>query len=538
MKKFILIVLLTVMILSVSVAQNELTNTPRKTVETHLKYLQPDNYSPEIAASTLNTNSDLATRKDLAIKLKKIYDINGYYIRIDDIPNSHDFKDSITGKSKYIPVDELPEIYLTKVGNQWLYSKETVENISAIYNETFTFSLSTYKEYIPDSLKQRFLTVQIWKYIGLFVLLIVSLILYRIAAWIIGFFLIRVLKKILKNSTIIDKYIDPISNQISVLIVLFFVSILLPVLELPIQLSRWVSLLLSAAVPITLTIIAYRTSDLLADFYGAIATKTQNEVDDQLLPLVKKVLKLVIIILGLLYLLSVLGIEITPILAGASIGGLAVALAAQDTLKNFFGSITIYTDSPFEVGDWIAFDDGEGVVEEIRLRSTRIRTFHNSVISIPNGSLADKKIDNMGRRRFRRFRTTIGVTYDTPAELLEAYVEGLRKIVEAHPRTISSPNEIHVNELGSSSINILVYVFFEVKDWSEELKARQNFILESIRLAKELNVRFAFPTTTVHLEEMPGQEPLTPNYNEESQEFFNKADKFVSKRRDKYKRDF
>jgi len=538
MKNFIIIVLLTVFISSVSDAQNELTNTPRKTVETHLKYLQPDNYSPEVAASTLNSNSDLATRKDLAIKLKKIYDINGYYIRIDEIPNSHDFKDSITSKSKYIPVDELPEIYLTKVGNKWLYSKETVENISAIYNETVTFSLSSYKEYIPASLKKRFLTVQIWKYIGLFVLLIISLVLYRIAAWIIGFFLIRVLKKIMKNSTIIDQYIDPISNQVSVLIVLFFVSILLPVLELPIQLSRWVTLLLSAVVPITLTIIAYRTSDLLADFYGAIASKTQNEVDDQLIPLVKKVIKLVIIVLGLLYLLSVLGIEITPILAGASIGGLAVALAAQDTLKNFFGSITIYTDSPFEVGDWIAFDDGEGVVEEIRLRSTRIRTFHNSVISIPNGSLADKKIDNMGRRRFRRFRTTIGVTYDTPAELLEAYVEGLRKIVEAHPRTISSPNEIHVNELGSSSINILVYVFFEVKDWSEELKARQNFILESIRLAKELNVRFAFPTTTVHLEEMPGQEPLTPKYNEESQEFFSKADKFVSKRRDKYKRDF
>jgi MscS family membrane protein len=81
-------------------------------------------------------------------------------------------------------------------------------------------------------------------------------------------------------------------------------------------------------------------------------------------------------------------------------------------------------------------------------------------------------------------------------------------------------------------------VFFEVQDWSEELKARQNFILEAIRLAKELNVRFAFPTTTVHLEEMPGQEPLTPTYNEDEQEFLNKANKFVSKRKDKYNKDF
>lgn len=538
MKSLIKYLVLFLIILSNSFSQSKLTETPRMSVETHLKYLQPDNFKPEISAQTLNSNKNISEQKELAIKLKKIYDIKGYYIQIEEIPNESDYVDTNSNKNKFIPVPELPEIYLEKVGTKWLYSKETVSIIPTIYNDTVTFSLSTYKEYIPDALKKRFLTVQLWKFIGLFILIILSIIIYRIFAWIIGYFLIRILKKLLKNSSIIDNYIDPISNQISVLVVLLFISILLPVLELPIQVSRWVNLILSAIVPVTLTIIAYRTSDLLADFYGVIASKTQNEVDDQLIPLVKKVIKLIIIVLGLLYLLSVLGIEITPILAGASIGGLAVALAAQDTLKNFFGSITIYTDSPFEVGDWIAFDNGEGVVEEIRLRSTRIRTFHNSVISIPNGTLADKKIDNMGRRRFRRFRTTIGVTYDTPPELLEAYVEGLRKIVDAHPRTISNPNEVYVNELGPSSINILVYVFFEVKDWSEELKARQNFILEAIRLAKELNVRFAFPTTTVHLEEMPGQEPLTPKYKEDGEEFFNKANRFVTKRKDKYDKDF
>ena len=236
--------------------------------------------------------------------------------------------------------------------------------------------------------------------------------------------------------------------------------------------------------------------------------------------------------------MSVLGVEITPLLAGASVGGLALALAAQDTLKNFFGSITIYTDSPFEIGDWIVFDGGEGVVEEIRVRSTRIRTFHNSVISVPNGILADLKIDNMGRRRFRRFRSQIGLTYDTPPDLIDAYITGLREIVKEHPKTKNDPYEIHLNEFGTSSLNILVYIFFEVENWSQELKARQEFMLEAIRLAKELNVRFAFPTSTLHIEEMPGEQSLTPSYSDNRETFFNKAITYVTGRKSKYKEEF
>ncbi|MCB0701564.1 MAG: mechanosensitive ion channel family protein [Candidatus Kapaibacterium sp.] len=540
MKNFILITLFLLLNLSLlSQNRDELTSNPRKTIETHLKYLQQDNYRPELSALTLNIAiSGNKKSEELAKKLKRILDERGLYVVIDNIPDNANYKDKIRNESVFIPFKSVPEIYLRKVDGNWLYSKETVNNIEDLYSETFPLENYSFKNYIPDSLKPKFLGMAIWKYFGLLIFLLLSLVLYRIVSWIIGYFLIKILRKILNNSSVIVNYINPISNPISFLIVISIVSFFLPLLEIPIQFNVWVSNIIKVLYPITLTMIIYRSSDLIADFYSLLAAKTETTVDDNLIPLVRKVIKIIIVILGLLYSLSVLGVEITPLLAGASVGGLALALAAQDTLKNFFGSITIYTDSPFEIGDWIVFDGGEGVVEEIRVRSTRIRTFHNSVISVPNGILADLKIDNMGRRRFRRFRSQIGLTYDTPPDLIDAYITGLREIVKEHPKTKNDPYEIHLNEFGTSSLNILVYIFFEVENWSQELKARQEFMLEAIRLAKELNVRFAFPTSTLHIEEMPGEQSLTPSYSDNRETFFNKAITYVTGRKSKYKEEF
>lgn len=536
------IVIATFLLLSVGLsAQNvgELTLSPRKTMETHLKYLQRDNYKPEIAARTLNIrNSGDKNSQELAIKLKKVLDARGLFVIIEDIPDNPNYKDKTQNKFIFTPFKSVPEIYLRKIDKNWLYSKETVENITDLYSETFPMEALGFKKHIPDSMKSRVMGMAIWKYAGFLIFIVIALIIYKIVSWIIGYFLVKVLRKVFKNSPVILKYIDPISNPISFLIVISMLSAFLPLLEIPISFNVWVANIVKALFPITITLIVYRSSDLIADFYSVLASKTETTVDDQLIPLVQKVIKIIIVILGLLYVLSELGIEITPLLAGASVGGLALALAAQDTLKNFFGSITIYTDSPFEVGDWIVFDGGEGVVEEIRVRSTRIRTFHNSVISVPNGILADLKIDNMGRRRFRRFRTQIGLTYDTPPDLIDAYITGLREIVKEHPKTKNDPYEISLNDFGPSSLNILVYIFFEVDNWSQELKARQEFMLESIRLANELNVRFAFPTTTLHVEEMPGTESLTPKYTDNRETFFNKATAFVSSRKNKYKDEF
>jgi MscS family membrane protein len=186
------------------------------------------------------------------------------------------------------------------------------------------------------------------------------------------------------------------------------------------------------------------------------------------------------------------------------IAGLGVSLAAKDTISNLFGSLTVLLDRPFRIGDWVNIDNGiEGTVEEVGLRSCRIRTFYNSLITIPNGMLTNAHIDNYGMRQFRRYSTNLGVQYDTPVEKIEAFCEGIREIIRKHPHTRKDYYHVYLNGLGASSLNILLYVFFITPDWADELKERHRLIMDILRLGKEMGIQFAFPTQTLHM--IPGE---------------------------------
>ena len=231
-----------------------------------------------------------------------------------------------------------------------------------------------------------------------------------------------------------------------------------------------------------------------------LSEKTKSKLDDQLVPLVRKALRIFLVVVFTLFVAqNVFGLDITGWLAGLGIAGLAVSLAAQDSIKNLFGSITVLFDKPFVVGDWIVTEGLEGTVEEVGFRSTRIRTFYNSLITLPNANLINASVDNYGRRQYRRWKTHIGVQYDTTPDQLVAFTEGIRELVRSHPYTRKDYFQVWCNEFGDSSLNILIYIFHEVPDWSTELRERERLFLDIVRLADKLGVQFAFPTQTVHL---------------------------------------
>ena len=155
-------------------------------------------------------------------------------------------------------------------------------------------------------------------------------------------------------------------------------------------------------------------------------------------------------------------------------------------------------------------DGIDGSVEEVGFRSTRVRTFADSLVTIPNGKMADMVVDNMGKRSYRRYKTDLTITYDTPTEKVQAFVDGLKLIVKLHPDTRKDYYHIVFNNFGASSLTILVYIFFKVPDWASELKARHEFNLEAMSLAAQLGVRFAFNTQTIHIEDFPDKSSLTP----------------------------
>ena len=172
---------------------------------------------------------------------------------------------------------------------------------------------------------------------------------------------------------------------------------------------------------------AFHIIDLLSRVALRQTAKTDTRFDDLLVPFISKLLKFLAACIGFVLFANAFDWEITALLGGLGIGGMALAFASQDTISNLFGSLTVLLDRPFEVGDWIVTDGVEGSVETVGIRSTRIRTGYNSLITLPNSRLATAAVDNYGCRQFRRLKTTLGVQYDTTFEQIEAFCEGVRE---------------------------------------------------------------------------------------------------------------
>jgi MscS family membrane protein len=233
------------------------------------------------------------------------------------------------------------------------------------------------------------------------------------------------------------------------------------------------------------------------------ADKTKVGLDQQLIPIVTKSLRIFVVVFGSLIAFQNLGINVMSLVAGLGLGGLAFALAAKDTAANLFGSVMIFSDSPFRVGDWVKFGGVEGTVEQVGFRSTKVRTFYNSLITVPNAVVASAAVDNMGRRQYRRVYTKLAVTYGTSPDEMEAFLEGIKNIIKANPTTRKDYFHVIFSGYGDSALEVMVYFFLEVPDWGQELIQRQNIYLEILRLAKELKVSFAFPSQSLYVESLP-----------------------------------
>ncbi|MEM0996909.1 MAG: mechanosensitive ion channel family protein [Bacteroidota bacterium] len=484
-------------------------STPYHTVLTHLYFLQEESYHPDSAALALYVR-DPGSKESIrtAIQLKEYLDGSGYFIDLDIIPKDPNYLDSASGLHKYLLVPDVPDIFLYKRGDRWLYSGTTARSIADLHAAIYPFGTL---EWLPDWSRTKVLGLELWQYLGLVLFLLVAIVIHRLLTLAIRLVLERVLKRLVRSDAT-QEFFSKIARPISLLILFYILMFLTPVLQLPINLNKWIFLAYRIMIPVFYMLIALQVVNVAMAFFSRRAEKTESTLDDQLIPLLRNLFKGIVVILFIIFVLDMLRINITALIGGVAFGSLALALAAQDTVKNLFGSLLIFVDRPFQIGDWVIIDGHEGVVEEVSVRSTRIRTFANSLISIPNGNIASTAINNMGARIFRRFVTRIGVTYDTPPHLIETYVRGIREIVRTHPHTRKDAFEVHFNEMGDFNLQILVYIFFEVPTWTQELEARQEFLLAVMRLAQRLGVQFAFPTQTLQIETFPEKRGNSPTY--------------------------
>lgn len=482
--------------------------TPQSTIYKHLYYLQEEHYNPMKAGEIFGKAN--AANAEKAIQLKQIFDAHGHQITISELPSDTAYRDTLTQKTQFTPIDEYELIFLIRSKGKWIYSPQSNLAITKIYRLTFPFGATKLMSLTPSLGNGTFLGLKLWQYMGIALLFLIVFILHRIFTFLID----RIVQRLIQSTKVSADFreaIHKMSIPISYLALVQVVDWLYPTIMLPLNASRYISVAFKIIEPIFLTIALYRLVDVFGLIMRRRAEMTETSLDDQLVPLFRKSLKVFVIIFGLILLLNNLHFNLTALIAGASIGGLAFALAAQDTIKNLFGSIMIFIDRPFQIGDLVNLEGALGTVEEVGFRSTRVRTPGNSVVSVPNGKVVDMVIDNLGMRVYRRFQTNISLTYDTPIELIETYCIGLRQIITMHPKTRKDSFEVYLNEMAPSSLNILLNVFFIDDGWSSELQARHEIISEAIRLAELLKIRFAFPTQTVHLETTPGR--MNPDFN-------------------------
>ncbi|GMQ28280.1 mechanosensitive ion channel family protein [Algoriphagus confluentis] len=490
--------------------------TPYHTTLTFFFNLEKDHFKPGIAAKTLDIRGVEGDPEDLAIKLKQVLEGKGVIIRTSEIPNDPVYVDSTAGGEPrfYFDAAKVPSIYLEKKGKQWKFSAFSVSRVERLHDETYPFGTDKLLNILPKIGTDEYLGLQTWQLAGLFLLILLTFLAHLVFTFLVDRGLIYLLKR-LGYGYIGENYLLPIAKITSFYLIVVLLSLFIRVLQLPAEIWSWVIIVFNTLKPFLITVIFYKIVDVVAAYFQHLATKTESTLDDQLVPLIRKTLKALVILVGTLFILKDgLNFDIIPFLTGLSIGGVAIALAAQDTIKNFFGSVMIFIDKPFQVGDWVTSGDIDGTVEEVGFRSTRIRTFRNSVMYVPNGKIADSVVDNHGLRKYRRFFTTLTITYDTPPELIEKFVEGLREIVISHPDTRKDLYHVYFNNLSSYSQDIMFYIFFELPTWGEELRARHEILVQTVKLANSLGVRFAFPTQTLHMETFPEKKGLIPEYPE------------------------
>ena len=273
------------------------------------------------------------------------------------------------------------------------------------------------------------------------------------------------------------------------------------ILSLPLSVDKIAETLVNVLGTIVIVLFLYRLLDVVEYELTKFVRRDDNEFDMNLVQMVRVVAKVLIFIFGIIYLLkAATGKPMTTLLAGLGIGGLAVALAAQDTLKNLFGSFMLMIDKPFIVGDWVYVDGTHATVEEIGLRSTRIRTFAGHVIAIPNEKMASMSIENVQLRPYIRRKTSITVTYDTPPDKVEKAVSLIKDILTDRPELEPErPPKVHFDEFNDTSLNILMVYWFKQNDYWASVAFNEIVNFQIMRAFEAEGIEFAFPTTTTYL---------------------------------------
>ncbi|RLD46548.1 MAG: hypothetical protein DRI86_02880 [Bacteroidetes bacterium] len=469
-------------------------STPYKSLLSFFIFIDDSLYNPSEAAKCINfSKEDKDNKEILTIKLKQIFlGSEHQIIALDKLSDDKNYTDSITNQHIYFPNPNMKKLFLEKVHNNWLISRTTSKLIESVHEEMygsnaeeiFKFS-DKFKKWAGSRANDRVLFLAYWQ---------IYMILYFLGIFFLTFLTNRFVVKPIFNKFLKRRYAKIYYKLVSNIITLIVLRVLInysPSFEFPILFNHIFIKTIHVVNIFFFTLLSVNIVNII------IILLTEEEKYDNkfgLLFFSGLLAKLVIFVVSLLMIIQILEFNLINFLAGLSIGGFALALGAQDTVKNFFGSLMIFADQPFNVGDWIDTKEVSGNVEKVGLRSTRIRTFHNSLVTIPNSKLSDNNIDNMGKRYFRRYKTHITIVHDTDIDTIDKFIEEIRIIITESENIRKDFHLVYIDNITKYGIDILLYVFFVVPDWDSELAEKHKLIHKILEAQKKLDIKFvSFP---------------------------------------------
>jgi MscS family membrane protein len=492
--------------------------TPRSAIFGFLEACSEGNYRR--AASFLNvqrTSRKAPDREELARQFRDILDrkLRSDPGLLSNAPEG-DLSDGLAPEFELLgsvrigdrPVDLLLERVQVEETSLWLVSSGTVNVIEVIHDD---LDSSWIESRVPAWMRTSGpLNTAVWQW---FALILLCAAVYAVAT-LLARMMVAVTCPIVRRTTsnIDDEVVRSLGGPLEFLVGLLLFRSYMDYLEPSILLRTYLARLLTGLIYLAIAWVAVRVIDVIAAEFMARMSRRQRATVSSVTPLMRRTFKIAAILMAILATLSSWGYNTTAILAGLGVGGLAVALAAQKTIENLFGGVAITTDRPVLVGDFCRYGDKLGIVEDIGLRSTRVRTLDRTVVTVPNAEFSSLQIENFGRRDKIFFHPILSLRRDTTAEQMRTLIASFRQVLLNHPKVDPDPARVRFIAIGTYSFDIEIFAYVKTTDMNEFLLVQEEVLLQLLDAIEAAGTGLAVPVQMNLRQQASAQEPgASPN---------------------------
>jgi MscS family membrane protein len=423
---------------------------------------------------------------------------------IDSVENFHveDAPESTVGEPYKVFQSQIGEIVIAKTpSGEWHFTQETVNSIPLIIgsideqNNTLGSATLTHSDSIgsqirdqmPTELKQKLLSLERWQWLGLIALFIIAVIIGQLAKIIFSWLLGKILRKRFEFLT--EENIKTISAPVALLAFVLIVRLGLRAIALTQNSLGFLRSAMFVLTAIAIIWLAYRIIDTIATRLQQRAIESKQQLDDLFIPFISAIVRIGIVVIGLIIVAENLNFNVTGLIAGLGIGGIAIALASQETVSNFFGSLVLMIERPFMPEDRVSINGVDGTVREVGIRSTKILTEDNSLVTMPNSTVAKSNIINQGVEHYRNWIMNLAVSQTNGMEKIKSFSAGIEEIIKNSSSLNNEIFNVHIYDITFPALILRIEVNFKTDNFDFELKARQEFITEVLLLADKLKIQ-------------------------------------------------